>query len=245
MESLKCDFLGYPLYRGSLDRIDFNKVRIINTINPHSYYCTRDDTEFRKALKEGDLLLPDGVGIVLGAKLLGIKLDKRISGSDIHLSILHMLDQREGKVFYLGSSEPTLQKLQEHLGRDFPNVSMSWFSPPFKEEFSQADSSLMIEKVNAFAPDILFVGMTAPRQEKWVYRNQDRINAGHIASIGAVFDYYAGTIKRPSEFWIKLGLEWFVRMLGEPRRLWKRTFVSAPYFLWHVIKQRISHHSYQ
>ena len=80
--------------------------------------------------------------------------------------------------------------------------------------------------------DVLFVGMTAPKQEKWAFTNRDRIPAGLICSIGAVFDFYAGTVKRSSPFWISIGLEWLPRLLREPKRLYKRVFVSGPAFLW-------------
>jgi N-acetylglucosaminyldiphosphoundecaprenol N-acetyl-beta-D-mannosaminyltransferase len=94
----------------------------------------------------------------------------------------------------------------------------------------------MIAAINAFKPDILFVGMTAPKQEKWVYAHKAQIDARIICSIGAVFDFYAGTVKRPSAFWINLGLEWLPRLLKEPRRLARRNFISTPAFLWDVVR---------
>ena len=82
--------------------------------------------------------------------------------------------------------------------------------------------------------------MTAPKQEKWVYENQNQINANVITSIGAVFDFYAGTVKRSGAIWIKLGLEWLPRLLRDPKRLWKRNFISTPLFLWDVLKAKWS-----
>ena len=97
----------------------------------------------------------------------------------------------------------------------------------------------MVEAVNNFKPQILFVGMTAPKQEKWVYTHKSQLDAKIICSIGAVFDFYAGTVKRPGKFWIQLGLEWFPRLLREPKRLWRRNFVSTPLFLWDVCLEKI------
>ncbi len=97
----------------------------------------------------------------------------------------------------------------------------------------------MLVPINGFKPDILFVGMTAPKQEKWVYVNKEQIEAKVIVSIGAVFDFFAGTVKRSGPIWIKLGLEWLPRLVKEPRRLWKRNFVSTPLFLWDVLKAKI------
>ena len=144
------------------------------------------------------------------------------------------------KVFYLGAAQNTLDLIQKRIGIEYPNIKVSSFSPPFKSEFSNEDTLEMLEKVNAFQPDILFVGMTAPKQEKWVFQYQNQINANVMASIGAVFDFYAGTVKRSGPIWIKLGLEWLPRLLRDPKRLWKRNFISTPLFLWDVLKAKWS-----
>ena len=98
----------------------------------------------------------------------------------------------------------------------------------------------MIDAVNEFKPDVLFVGMTAPKQEVWTYLNKDRLNAGAICAIGAVFDFYAGTISRPSVFWQYLGLEWFGRLLREPKRMYKRYLICGPLFLLMLLKTKYS-----
>jgi N-acetylglucosaminyldiphosphoundecaprenol N-acetyl-beta-D-mannosaminyltransferase len=95
----------------------------------------------------------------------------------------------------------------------------------------------MLRAINNAAPDVLWVGLTAPKQEKWVYTNKENIDANTIVSIGAVFDFYAGTVKRPNKIWISLGLEWFPRFLREPKRLAKRNLVSTPKFLLEIILQ--------
>ena len=97
----------------------------------------------------------------------------------------------------------------------------------------------MLEKVNHFKPDILFVGMTAPKQEKWVHLNKNILDVQIITSIGAVFDFYAGTVNRSSQFWILLGLEWLPRFLREPKRLAKRNLISTPKFLLEVVWYKI------
>ena len=96
----------------------------------------------------------------------------------------------------------------------------------------------MIEAINRVKPDVLWVGMTAPKQEKWIYQNKDKLDVKFIGAIGAVFDFYAGTKKRSQPFFQKIGLEWLPRLLGEPRRLWHRNFVSNPVFLMRVLRQR-------
>ena len=97
----------------------------------------------------------------------------------------------------------------------------------------------MISSIHAFAPDVLWVGMTAPKQEKWVHENAQELRVPVIASIGAVFDYFAGLTPRAPQWVCDIGLEWLYRLPGEPKRLWRRTFVSGPLFAWYLIRDRL------
>lgn len=222
-----------------MSSIDVMGKYIINTINPHSYILAKKDKYFAQALLNSDILLPDGYGIVMAAKVLNKKRIEKIAGSDIHLHLLEQANIKRLKVFYLGASDMTLGLIQKRIQREFPNIEAEVYSPPFKSEFSQKDTDQMINNINAFRPDILFVGMTAPKQEKWVFANKNHINARIIASIGAVFDFYAGTVKRSGHIWIKFGLEWLPRLMREPKRLWKRNFISTPLFLFELIKEKL------
>jgi N-acetylglucosaminyldiphosphoundecaprenol N-acetyl-beta-D-mannosaminyltransferase len=209
---------------------------IINTINPHSYCVAKRDKAFKEALQQSDFLLPDGVGIVLAAKVLTGKKIEKIAGADIHKFLLEQANAKKQSVFYLGASQNTLDLIEKRIQKEFSNIRMGSYSPPYKSEFSAAETNAMIGAVNNFKPDFLFVGMTAPKQEKWVFANKDSLDAKVITSIGAVFDFYAGTVKRSSPFWIKIGLEWLPRLVREPKRLWKRNFISTPLFLWDLLK---------
>lgn len=222
-----------------LDTIDLEQRCVINTINPHSYCVSKNDSLFQKALKNSDVLLPDGSGIVLASKILLGKNIKKIAGADIHAYLLAYANSNAKKVFYLGASQNTLSLITLRLQEEYPNVEVSSFSPPYKAEFSNEDSKIMIDAVNAFKPDILFVGMTAPKQEKWVEKHKQNLSATVITSIGAVFDFYAGTVKRSSPFWINIGLEWLPRLLQEPKRLWRRNFISTPLFLLSISKSKL------
>lgn len=227
------------VFSEDLSTINLNRKTIINTINPHSYCVSKSDSFFQKALLESDILLPDGSGIVLAAKFLRNKRIKKIAGADIHKYLLEDANENKKKVFYLGAAPNTLEKIQERIAKEYPNIDMSSYSPPYKPEFSEEDSKKMISEVNDFNPDILFVGMTAPKQEKWVASNHENLNTTIVVSIGAVFDFYAGTVQRSSPFWINLGLEWLPRLLKEPKRLWRRNLVSTPMFLWYLLKAKI------
>ena len=233
------NIMGYRVFNRRLEDVELSGKVVINTINPHSYVTAKNDKVFNDALKDSDILIPDGSGIVPAAKYVYKEEINKIAGSDLHKHLLEEMNMRGGSVFYMGASQATLDKIQSRLFLDFPSVNVGTYSPPFKESFSHDDNVEIIQKINAFNPDVLFVGMTAPKQEKWLYKNKDKLNFKIASSIGAVFDFYAGTIARPSQFWLDLHLEWLLRLLKEPRRLWKRSFISALLFLFDILLYKI------
>lgn len=209
-------------------------------LNPHSYAVALHDEKFRAALKSADWLVPDGVGILIGSRILGGQIRSRIAGADVFFGINEALSRRgQGRVFFLGGAENTLEVISRKLRSDLPGITaVGTYSPPFRAAFTPDESAAMIDAVNEFAPDVLWVGMTAPKQEKWIHAHIDRLDADFVGAIGAVFDFYAGKIKRASPLVQRLGLEWLPRLVQEPRRLWRRTFVSAPVFFWDVLRAR-------
>ena len=232
-------FLDYSVFNGALNQIGFECKTLINTINQYSFCIAEQDAAFKTALRESDVLLPDGMAIVAAVRLLSEKKIKKIAGADIHLYLLRELEQKRGSCFYLGSSENTLKKIRERINLEYPNIKVQTFSPSYKPEFSETDNKQMLEKVNVFKPDVLFVGMTAPKQEKWAFAHKDQLDVKIICSIGAVFDFYAGTVKRPSPFWVNLRLEWFIRLFKEPQRMWKRYLYYGPVFVGLILKVKL------
>jgi N-acetylglucosaminyldiphosphoundecaprenol N-acetyl-beta-D-mannosaminyltransferase len=230
--------LGYNVFTGSKEFFADGATGVIDTLNPHSYVLARKDRQFREALKAADWLIPDGVGIKYAARVLERRTLEKIAGSDLHEVIISSLDKRGGSCFYLGSTEETLAKIRERMAREHPAVRVATYSPPFSDAFSRVENNNMISAVNSFSPDVLFVGMTAPRQEKWVFENREKLEVPLVCSIGAVLDFYAGTVQRSGQLWIRLGLEWLPRLLREPQRLWRRNFISTPLFLWYVFLEK-------
>ena len=233
------NILGYRVFAGTKEFFSGGVTGVVDTLNPHSYVMARKDTYFREALMAADWLIPDGVGIQYAARLLnGVTIEK-IAGSDLHEALLSSLGKRGGSCFYLGSSGETLNMIKERIAREHPTVRVGMFSPPFREFFTEEENREMISSVNSFSSDVLFVGMTAPRQEKWVHENREKLNVPLICSVGAVFDFYAGTVQRSGSFWINIGLEWLPRLLREPRRLWRRNFISTPLFMGYVAAEKM------
>lgn len=240
--------LGYPVTSDDIGRCA-DKVmewveggergRWVGCLNPHSFEVAEQDPEFRLALRDADLLVPDGIGIVLASWLLRGEIRERVTGSDVFRVVNQRLAERRGRVFFLGSTRHVLKLIAERIALDWPTITVAGvYSPPFASEFSMADSAAMIAAVNASKSDVLWVGISAPKQEKWIYQHKQEIDVGLIGAVGAVFDFYAGTIKRSSPLSQSLGLEWFPRLLQEPGRLWRRNFVSNPRFMARIVAAR-------
>src|SRR5690606_33861663 len=199
---------NYSIYTDGLDELPVLSKTLINTINQYSFCLAGKDKAFREALLSSDVLLPDGVGIVAAVRFLTGQKIKKIAGADLHLHLLSDLNKSGGRCFYLGSSEKTLNLIHSRVSREFPGIQVGLYSPPFKKKFSKIENAKMVQAVNEFQPDVLFIGLTAPKQEKWAFLHKDLLDVRMICSIGAVFDFYAGTIQRPGMCWIRLGLEW-------------------------------------
>ena len=236
MKHSSLPLLDYTIFDDSLASINYTQKQLITTINQYSYCIAENDVDFKKSLQNSDILLPDGIGIVIAAKLLKKQKIKKIAGADIHKYLLEELNIHSGSCMYLGSSENTLAKIQQRLAIEYPNIKVATYSPPYKSEFSKEDNQKMVAAVNAVKPDVLFVGMTAPKQEKWSKKHEQFLETNTICAIGAVFDFYAGTVKRPSQFWIRLKLEWFIRLVKEPKRMWRRYLYYGPFFLYLLLK---------
>ncbi|WP_242354741.1 WecB/TagA/CpsF family glycosyltransferase [Anaeromyxobacter sp. SG64] len=217
------------------------RARWLACLNPHSFAVALDEPAFEAALRDADWLIPDGAGIVLASRLLQGAVRERVTGADVFHGVNQHLNDRGGaRVFFIGSTEETLGRIREKMALDYPSLQVvGTYSPPFKPEYSETELDEMVAAINAAKPDVLWVGMTAPKQEVWIHRLRDRLDVKFAAAIGAVFDFYTGRIKRSPAAFQRLGLEWLPRLLQEPRRLWRRTFVSAPIFLGHVVRQRL------
>lgn len=209
---------------------------LINTINAHSYNTAIKDPAFREALLKGNVLIPDGISIVLAFRFLRKEKIERIAGWDLFQYEMERLNETGGTCFFLGSSEGTLREIKKKAADVYPNIRVESYSPPYKPEFTEEENLKMIEAVNRVNPHLLWIGMTAPKQEKWAYAHFDKLEVnGHIGTIGAVFDFFAGNIKRAPLRWQRYGLEWLFRLLMEPKRMWKRYIIGNTLFLWDVL----------
>ena len=228
--------MDYDVFVDELSEIEIKPKtkQIITTINAYSYMAAKSDPEFCAALHASDTILPDGGGIVLAAKRTTKQSINRIAGADLHAHLLNQLNKKQGKCFYLGASLETLSKIRKRIAREYPNIIVATYSPPFKNKFSVDDNAEIVKNVNSFSPDVLFVGMTAPKQEKWIVEHRDQLNFKIAAPVGAVFDFYAGNTKRAPLWMQKHHLEWLHRSFSS-WRLAKRYLTSNPQFILNVL----------
>lgn len=263
MISLKLKELNILNSRADLARLPQGKM-LINTINAHSYNTALKDEAFAEALIKGDALIPDGASIVKACRWLKAKSQpkERCAGWDLFYFEMQRLEteseKRKGerekcptearvnegtqyqplKVMFMGSSEKVLGLIKERARKDYPNLDIVTYSPPYKPCFSQEDNEVIINAINEAQPDLLWIGMTAPKQEKWTYEHWKELNITcHTGTIGAVFDFYAGTVKRAPQWWQEHSLEWLYRLMKEPRRMWRRYIIGNTLFLWNIAKE--------
>ena len=141
---------------------------------------------------------------------------------------------------FVGSSERVLGLIRKRAAVEYPELDVETYSPPYRPEFSIEENKAIINAINSASPDLLWIGMTAPKQEKWLYEHWAELDIKcHCGSVGAVFDFYAGTAKRAPLWMQKAGLEWLHRLLSNPRRLWKRYIIGNARFILLVIKEKL------
>lgn len=143
-------------------------------------------------------------------------------------------------VMFMGSSQKVLDLIVKRAAEVYPHLKVVTYSPPYKPEFSDEENKAIIEAINAADPDLLWIGMTAPKQEKWTYSHWNELNIHcHVGTIGAVFDFFAGTVERAPMWWQRHGLEWLYRLLKEPKRMWRRYIIGNTLFLWNMLKEKV------
>lgn len=241
--------LGVPISRKLLAILTQDSIAAIEResppvvfacANPHSLVVAQSDPGFQSALMQANLVVADGVGVSLMARWCGAKIGPRITGTDYFQAVLNSLQQRGvGRIFFFGSSQRVLDLIAKRFATDFPSLTLCGrLSPPFGL-WSDEENRQMVQAINDARPDVLWVGMTAPKQEKWVEANRGKLAVPVIGSIGAVFDFYAGTYPRAPQWMCRIGLEWVYRFVREPRRMWRRNVVSMPHFIALVVWRHV------
>lgn len=231
----KLEILGVPISVLTMDEtVKFVKQwqkadekRIIYTVNPEIIMLAKEDKAFADVLKKADIITADGIGVVIASKKMGKPLPERVAGYDLQL---RMFAEIPASYYFLGAAPGVAQEAARKIMEKFPNARVVGWHDGYFKDFEKE----VLEDINRTNPDVLLVGLGAKKQEELIANYKERIAAKIFIGVGGSFDGFSGKVKRAPEFFIKLHLEWFYRLLKQPSR-WRR-MLKLPQFLWEVRK---------
>jgi N-acetylglucosaminyldiphosphoundecaprenol N-acetyl-beta-D-mannosaminyltransferase len=200
-----------------------------------AHHCT----PLRSALLGADLVGPDGMSLVRLCRWSGLKETTRVYGPDVMLELCCRSQHAGYKHFFYGATPETLKRLEEALGSRFPNLRVAGsFAPPFRELRPEEEDAIAV-MLNEADPDIIWVGLSSPKQDIWIARMRPKLKASLILGVGAAFDFHAGVVRQAPSWIRNAGFEFLFRIAMEPRRLWRRYIVSNAYFVYLCVRSRL------
>lgn len=208
--------------------------------NAYDVVAGKKDERIRNAVNASSLSIPDGISLVLFARLNGRAIKKRAYGPDLMLDFLKLAEIKGYYSFFYGTTQDTLKSLIINLKLRFPALKVAGsYAPPFRS-LTVAEDKEIANIINLASPDVIWVGLGTPKQQLWMYDHRERINAPVMIGVGAAFDFLAG-IKPQAPRWIRdNGFEWLFRLITEPKRLWRRYLIDYPLFVYYVLVELAS-----
>ncbi|WP_082233338.1 WecB/TagA/CpsF family glycosyltransferase [Halobacillus massiliensis] len=232
---------GVPFFRVTNDQllnhhlfpaIDNKQNTFLVTANPEIVMAAETDPEYKSILQNADYVIADGIGIVIGSKLMKDPLPERVAGFDVLHQLLEKASQNNWRCYFLGSRQDILDKAVAKMKRRFPELVVAGRHHGY---FDMNDTSV-VQQIKNSAPDLVFVGLGFPNQEKWIHKYRNEFSYGLFMGVGGSFDAWAGHVKRAPVIWQKLNLEWLYRLIKQPSR-WKR-MLQLPRFIWHILLKK-------
>lgn len=202
------------------------------TPNPEFVYRAYHDPSFREKLNTGDLIIPDGIGLIYAAKIIGTPLKARVPGFELCCRILKEAPKRNAKIFILGGKPGIAELAKKNLERDIKGINIVGVNDGYFKNDEE-----IIEKINNVSPDFLLVCTGCPKQEEWICKYKDRLNVKVSIGAGGTVDVLSETVKRAPKFFCKFGLEWFYRLITQPSRIGR--MMNLPKFLFIVIGKKM------
>lgn len=241
----KVKLLGIEFDNLTIDGVKKIVVKFVNSdkkgyvITPNVAHVLtfQKDVDFQKACKNASLVLCDSTPLLWISKLLGKPLIERCSGADLLPKICRLASDLGKSIFILGGDNGSENIAEGKLRKMYPNIRVSSYNPPFGFEKDVDETKKIIDLINKFKTDILFICVGAPKSEKWIYNNIKNLNISLGFCFGAALNFFAGTVKRAPKWMQKIGLEWLFRLIQEPKRLWKRYLIGNTIFCWLVLKE--------
>jgi N-acetylglucosaminyldiphosphoundecaprenol N-acetyl-beta-D-mannosaminyltransferase len=235
MGSMKSSIMGIPFdlidYASTIEQIDWwrrsRQCRYVTLTNAHGVMLSRTDRELKSALRDASLVLPDGISIILAARMLGVPHRGRVTGPSLLLRLCQWGVERGYRHFFYGGAEGVADRLAERLRADYPGLQVAGtYSPPFRDLTDDEDRRI-VQRINGTKPDVVWVGLGAPKQEKWMARHAGCFTSTIMIGVGAAFDFHSGNA-RWAPAWIRnIGCEWAFRLALDPRRMWRRNLGNS------------------
>jgi N-acetylglucosaminyldiphosphoundecaprenol N-acetyl-beta-D-mannosaminyltransferase len=215
------------------NHIDKNEKAFVITANPEIVMKAQEDKELKAITQRATYITADGIGVVKAAQLLNNPLPERVTGYDTMIGLLKEANEKSYKIFLLGAQKETLEKACVNINEKYPNVQIVGRQDGY---FNWTDNDI-VERIQTASPDLIFVALGVPRQEKWISENINSFGTGVFMGVGGSFDVIAGTVERAPEIWQKMNIEWLYRLVKQPSR-WKRMLV-LPKFALIIIRQKV------
>lgn len=200
----------------------------------HGVTEAQHDPAFKTVLNEAGMVVSDGMPLVWAGRRNGFEMARRVYGPELMLTFCRQTAEKGYKHYFYGGASDVPEDLARHLSRQYPGIRIAGcYSPPFRPLTAEEDRKI-VKDINASGADILWVGLSTPKQEKWMYEHRDKLNVPVLMGVGAAFDLNTGRLRQAPRWMREHGLEWFFRLMMEPRRLWRRYLVYGSEFAWNV-----------
>ena len=220
-----------------------DRLRTIYTPNTEIVMAAKEDRDIRNIINDGDLVIPDGIGLIYGSKIKKKPLKERVTGFDLSMKILEIANEKGYSLFLLGGKEEVAKDAGENILKKYPNIKLAGYHHGYFKGshigYTNHDEELsIIDSINKTKPDIIFVGLGFPKQEIWIDANKKRLNSKVIIGNGGTMDILSGNAKRAPEAFQRLGLEWLYRLIKEPSRI-KRQMVIPKFMLYILFSKNV------
>ena len=242
----RINFLGLPMDSATMaDTVRLITARIKRrqftqhvVVNVAKLVNMRNDSELKRSVTECDIINIDGAGVVLGARFLGHDVNQRVAGIDLFHELLAMSANEQLPVFLLGAKKDIVAKAAKIVQEKYPTLPLAGYHDGYFWDNEQA----VVDKIKASGARLLFVAITSPKKENFINKWKDELGVDFVMGVGGTFDVVAGKVKRAPLWMQRYGLEWFYRIIQEPRRMWKRYLITNTTFAYLLLRERFGFH---
>lgn len=239
----RINFMGCPMDISTMEETVDEIIKSVNqgkfiqhvVVNVAKIVNMRKDPELNDSVRACDIINIDGMGVVFGARFLGYNVAERVAGVDLFTNLITRSEQEGLPIFLLGARDEVVSEVVRRLQRKHPNLNLAGYHHGYFWD----DEEAIVNKIRESGARMLFVAITSPRKENFINRWKDQLGIDFVMGVGGTFDVVAGKVKRAPKWMQDWGLEWLYRIIQEPKRMWKRYFLTNSAFLWLLIKARL------